>query len=274
MAVTRTAATPYDRSYYDTYTGVDGAWAKSFAKRATTYRALLRRLLRAVPSPSTVVEIGCGVGFLSALLARLPGAPTVYSTELSADGLRIASTQLRRYPNLRLLRADAEGIPLRSAAADLVVCMDVVEHLGNPEGFFREANRVLAPGGALLFSTPNPGSLGHRLKGRTPRDAGAPPDERQWEWFGYRDDTHVNIRPIPSWRAAARANGFVRLHDGTDFWWDTPYLRRIPLLGQKILFNGSHRVLSGLFGFWSWEGGENYYGIWAKPAGGTRAASC
>jgi 2-polyprenyl-3-methyl-5-hydroxy-6-metoxy-1,4-benzoquinol methylase len=39
---------------------------------------------------------------------------------------------------------------------DVMICGDVIEHLGNPSGLFEAARRHLAPGGRLVISTPNP----------------------------------------------------------------------------------------------------------------------
>ncbi|MCX7825622.1 MAG: class I SAM-dependent methyltransferase [Verrucomicrobiae bacterium] len=39
---------------------------------------------------------------------------------------------------------------------DVMICGDVIEHLGNPAGLFEAARRHLVPGGRLVVSTPNP----------------------------------------------------------------------------------------------------------------------
>jgi SAM-dependent methyltransferase len=45
--------------------------------------------------------------------------------------------------------------PLPDGCAHLVLCDNVLEHLPQPDDFFREAARVLAPGGTLCLRTPN-----------------------------------------------------------------------------------------------------------------------
>jgi SAM-dependent methyltransferase len=45
--------------------------------------------------------------------------------------------------------------PVADGQASLIVCDNVLEHLPDPQGFFQEAYRVLAPGGSLCIRTPN-----------------------------------------------------------------------------------------------------------------------
>lgn len=52
-----------------------------------------------------------------------------------------------------------EPWPYQDEQFDLVVSMDVIEHLPDPEPWLRELVRVLRPGGQLYLTTPNYGSL-------------------------------------------------------------------------------------------------------------------
>jgi SAM-dependent methyltransferase len=51
--------------------------------------------------------------------------------------------------------ANADGIPYEDARFDVVFSDNVLEHLDQPLKVFREVARVLKPGGAFLFKTPN-----------------------------------------------------------------------------------------------------------------------
>ncbi len=67
----------------------------------------------------------------------------------------------------RIRRADVivpgEPLPYADATFDLVVSMDVVEHVADPEPWLREAFRVLRPKGTLFLTTPNYASLSLRV---------------------------------------------------------------------------------------------------------------
>ena len=43
----------------------------------------------------------------------------------------------------------------------MIVCGEVIEHLGHPAGLFRAAAKMLEPGGRLVLTTPNPYYIGH-----------------------------------------------------------------------------------------------------------------
>lgn len=264
----------FDASYYAKYLakgGGQGAWRAGARRRAYFHRALLRRAGRPLQAARNVIEIGCGTGFFSARLGLLPGRPKVYASDLSRSALGLVRANVTDRSNVRVLTLDAQALAFPDGFADFIVCLDVVEHLPAPERFFAEARRVLRPGGSLLFSTPNPGSLGAVLKGRTRPRRGVPYAERNREWHGHRDDSHINIKPIPEWRALARASGLERVWDGSDYWWDTPYFRNVPTLLQKVVFNGAHHVLTRTVGLAGWHRGENYFGLWRRPAEGTSA---
>lgn len=50
--------------------------------------------------------------------------------------------------------ADSMRLPLRSQSVDLVLSLDVVEHLPSPERFAQEVARILTPGGMAFVTTP------------------------------------------------------------------------------------------------------------------------
>jgi 2-polyprenyl-3-methyl-5-hydroxy-6-metoxy-1,4-benzoquinol methylase len=47
---------------------------------------------------------------------------------------------------------------------DLIICGELIEHLGSPAGLFEAAARLLVPGGKLIMTTPNPYYLGRVLR--------------------------------------------------------------------------------------------------------------
>src|SRR5207344_113714 len=89
----------------------------------------------------SVVEVGAGPGFLSGYAAQ------------AAPGLRWVGTELIPTPWNELV-ADGLRLPVRAAALEGVAGLDLVHHLARPAAFFREAARVLKPGGTLAVVEP------------------------------------------------------------------------------------------------------------------------
>lgn len=51
------------------------------------------------------------------------------------------------------LRASAEDLPLEDGCTDVVLCLQVLEHVDDPRAVVRELARVTAPGGRVLLTT-------------------------------------------------------------------------------------------------------------------------
>ncbi len=90
-------------------------------------------------------------------------------SQTAFDALRIRWEQA----GVEVVKHDlAEPFPYADGAFDLVICNAVIEHLhGTHAHVFREAFRVLRPGGSFVFTTPNIASLHQRLRmlvGRSP----------------------------------------------------------------------------------------------------------
>jgi SAM-dependent methyltransferase len=116
-----------------------------FRRHEAVYVALRGRCAGAV-----VLEAGCGEGYGAGMLAEV--AAGVLALDLDPV---TAAHVARRYPRTGVARANLVALPVRDAGCDVVVSLQVIEHLWEQERFLRECFRVLRPGGTLLLSTPN-----------------------------------------------------------------------------------------------------------------------
>ncbi|MFL6798097.1 MAG: class I SAM-dependent methyltransferase [Xanthobacteraceae bacterium] len=104
-------------------------------------------------SPSAVLEIAAGTGVATRALApSLPPLATYVVTDLNQPMLDYAAS--RQPPDSRITwrQADALALPFENATFDLVCCQFGAMFFPDRISGYREASRVLKPGGHFLFN--------------------------------------------------------------------------------------------------------------------------
>jgi SAM-dependent methyltransferase len=110
----------------------------------------------AVPPSSLILEIGCSSGFLlRSLIARFPGHPVV-GADYTYGTLQSLGARLLGVP---LLQFDLTRCPLPDAWADVIILLNVLEHIGDDEKAMAELFRIVRPGGAVIVEVPSGGGL-------------------------------------------------------------------------------------------------------------------
>ena len=110
-----------------------------------------RSLAQALPSPlpGRVLEVGCGEGHLAGWVrGRAAGASL---TALDLSPAMLAQAHLR-YPAVDFACGSAFELPFAARQFDLVLFLEVLEHLPDPRRALQEARRVCA--GELVASVP------------------------------------------------------------------------------------------------------------------------
>jgi SAM-dependent methyltransferase len=134
----------YPESKFGGFTDIDGTIA------------FFMRVNALVNSGASVLDVGCGRGEyaddpidLRRNLRILKGKASQV-VGIDVDSAASANPFLTEF---RLI--EAEHWPINDSSIDLVICDNVIEHLDNVKPFFREACRVLKPGGVFCARTPN-----------------------------------------------------------------------------------------------------------------------
>jgi len=120
--------------------------------------------------PLRVLELGAAPYYFTMLLLRYldcevvganiaatvwPGADSGTAPRREVILRHEATERVERIP-VHVFNIEKDPFPFPSAAFDMVLCMEVIEHLAySPTHMLAEAHRVLKPGGRLLLSTPN-----------------------------------------------------------------------------------------------------------------------
>jgi len=144
---------------------------------------------------SAAVDLGCGWGTITFALAR--GGARVVGVDFSSESIRLCEERARTepHPGLTFLQADAGSTGLGGGEWDLVVAADLVEHLDPATTLrvYREALRLLKPGGRLVVWAPNPGHILEFLRRRGILKA---------------DPTHIDYKTLPRVVAELERTGF------------------------------------------------------------------
>jgi 2-polyprenyl-6-hydroxyphenyl methylase/3-demethylubiquinone-9 3-methyltransferase len=176
-----------------TYSGPDGTHTDAYLERP-----LLEEL--GAVSGQELLDIGCGNGAMSASLAAR-GARVV-GIDVSATGISLARQQ---HPEVEWAVMSAYD-DLRSSLSrdfDLVVSLEVIEHLFDPRLFLHRAFDVLRPGGVLVLSTPYHGYLKNvalALSGRL-----------DTHFTVLWDGGHIKFFSWPTLRTVLEGAGFVNI---------------------------------------------------------------
>jgi SAM-dependent methyltransferase len=104
-----------------------------------------------LPNPATLVEIGCSTGYLlEDLRTAYPSAQLV-----GLDAIRSGLLKARRaVPDAELAQADACELPLPDRCADVVLSVNLLEHIAEDDRALAEIRRILRPGARAILVVP------------------------------------------------------------------------------------------------------------------------
>lgn len=159
-----------------TYTGrlADSGWMELIRKKAR-------------PQGKTAADIGCGGGIYSVALAEL-GASSVVGIDFSEAMLQGAAEHCTEYGQIRLAQGTADRTGLPDDSVELVLERALIHHVpaeALPD-VFREAQRILKPGGLLI------------VQDRTPEDCLLPGSREHLR--GYWFEKYPRLRQLEAGR--------------------------------------------------------------------------
>ena len=100
-----------------------------------------------------VLEAACGAGVGLGLLART--SAYVIGGDIDPNNCASAKATYVGAANIAVAQIDAEQTPFRDGYFDVIILFEAVYYLSDASTFFKEARRLLAPGGLLLISSVN-----------------------------------------------------------------------------------------------------------------------
>lgn len=109
---------------------------------------VVRRLIRQFPAAS-FVEIGAAAGDMAEWLSRR-GMRGV-ATEISPSAIRLLEARFEDRPQVTIHPRDAADLDIQT---DLVLAMEVLEHIEDDRATLQDWFRLVRPGGRLIISVP------------------------------------------------------------------------------------------------------------------------
>ena len=133
-----------------------GYWDDRWSSQRSPNEWQLRRaeaildLLRSCPLENPrILDLGCATGWMTSRLAEFGIAEGV---DLSETAIAMARSQ---FPGIRFTAGDLYEISLTAEAFDIVVCQEVIAHVGDPPGLIQRIDSVMKPGGYLVITAAN-----------------------------------------------------------------------------------------------------------------------
>lgn len=170
----------YDEEYYESHCARNHPYRKGDPEWEAFYAKVADNIVRSL-GPETAYDAGCAIGFLvEALWDR--GVET-HGRDISEFAIQQVRPDVRDYCEVGSVTDRIEGV------FDLVLCIEVLEHL-TPDDAAMAIKRLVSATNQILFSS-------------TPTD--------------FDEPTHVNVRPPIYWIRQFAAHGFAPVlgYDGT-----------------------------------------------------------
>ncbi len=136
-------------------------WGVTYDSHAGVQQRMAAELLllcrEAVLKARRILEVGCGTGYLTALLRQMNANATLVALDLDTSLLQRARARLGSDPGVHLVAADGEAFP--GGGFDLIVANSVFQWFSRPGETLRDYYRILRPGGCLAFATLGPATF-------------------------------------------------------------------------------------------------------------------
>lgn len=133
----------------ESFEGLARMEAGSFWFRARN-AIVLWALRKYFPGFQSLLEVGCGTGFVLTGIAQAFPRARMAGSEIYTAGLSFAA---KRLPGVELFQMDARRLPYE-AEFDVVAAFDVIEHIKEDDLVLKNLYRAVRPGGGCLITVP------------------------------------------------------------------------------------------------------------------------
>jgi ubiquinone/menaquinone biosynthesis C-methylase UbiE len=100
--------------------------------------------------PQKILDVGCGTGETISFLKKLFPKAKFYGVDSSSSAIKFS--KLRGHKNI--LKSLAEKLPFKDKTFDVILFLDVLEHISDDQKVINEAKRVLKKNGSIIITSP------------------------------------------------------------------------------------------------------------------------
>lgn len=159
MAERRSPAEQIDRRHArSAFERAVGTYDDSAVLQREIAQRLVARLDLIRLAPGRILDLGCGTGYCTRLLAKRYRGCEIVAVDVAYAMTAAARRRRRWFSRERFLCADAEALPVRDHSIDMVVS-NLTMQWCDPDAVLRECARVLRSGGVLMLSSFGPDTL-------------------------------------------------------------------------------------------------------------------
>jgi 2-polyprenyl-3-methyl-5-hydroxy-6-metoxy-1,4-benzoquinol methylase len=137
---------------------IDKTSLKKLFSRSIPTLCRYDRLLRAIPDDArTIVDIGCGDGALTYLLASREMAREVIGCDMDKIGIDLARDKVIDLPfsdKITLKNKSISQCEIGPRSVDAIIMCEVIEHVEDVSELLEEIQKIGRPGGVLVITTP------------------------------------------------------------------------------------------------------------------------
>jgi SAM-dependent methyltransferase len=182
-------------------------------RREPAFRYLTRKYAKNSP----LLDIGCGSGNF---LSHAQNWFKVTGIDISKEAIKLAKANA---PKAELyVRSIYQLSHFKKASFKVITCFDVLEHVVAHPAIFSQIRELLTPEGIFIMAAPNLHSIGLKF--------------RQENWLNFREPSHLALYDAQEWGFILKTAGFVPIKTWYDGLCDPPYIPRLPMVFQNLLF--------------------------------------
>jgi 2-polyprenyl-3-methyl-5-hydroxy-6-metoxy-1,4-benzoquinol methylase len=178
------------KKFYKKHCGVSGRELITGIRDWEQRSKIFLNWIKNSPKNIKILDCGCGIG-IAGLILKENGFRNVIGVDINRKNVETASRLFRAY------QMDCNKLELKEKF-DVIIVLNLIEHLNFPQKFLKKVKRILRPNGMLILSLPNEMWF-RKLLGIVPKD---PTHKQSWSYLSFKKFLVLNgfkildIKPI------------------------------------------------------------------------------